>query len=255
MEDTLKPETVVTFKHKAQPFKAVLNVLKDLMTDVNIRFEQNEIRILGVDPEKVAVIQAEIVTVEDYTCTDNNVYVGVNVPYLYKALRGVGREDTLEMQINRATPNTLEITVLTPEKTVRSSLSLKSLDVPLEQAVIPDVQYDAIATLNATDLLRALRDVSHVSKRVALGKMQDTVTLLASGPMGVSHLALRPSWVKYTEGPMHGLYLVRYLEKFVKPTTGKTVDICFKQDFPLVVQYTDNSYMAALSIAVAVLDA
>ena len=138
MESIVQPDTLVTFKHKAQPFKAVLNVLKDLLTDVNIRFEQGEVRITGVDPEKIAVVQADIVTVEEYICTGDNVYVGVNIPYLYKAFRGVGRDDTFEMRINRATPNVLDIVVLTPENTIKSSLSVKSLDIPLESAAVPN---------------------------------------------------------------------------------------------------------------------
>lgn len=252
----IKPDILVQLRHKAQPFKRVLGVLKELLTDVNILFDRTQIRIGGVDPEKLVVTQLSLLHFEEYSCVEDGIRVGVYVSYLHKMLRGVGPNHIIEMMIKRDTPNVLEITVLNPEKNTRSFTAVRSMDLPLEKVDIPSVDFESMVTVPMREFQKALREVSLLSKRVCLGYTGDIIQLIASGPMGVANLAIGPTpdglvWHQQTGEGSHGIYFTKFIEKLVKPDVSDTIDINFRKGFPLVFQYSDKDYLGVFQFAIA----
>lgn len=252
----LKPEILVQLRHKAQPFKRILSVLKDLLTDVNILFDRTQVRIGGVDPEKLVVTQLSLLHFEEYSCVEDGIRVGVYISYLHKMLRGVGPDHVIEMTIKRDTPSVLEVTVLHAGKNTRSFTAVRSMDLPLEKIDIPEVEFDAMVTVPMKDMQKALREVGLLSKRVCLGYTNDIVQLISSGPIGVANLAIGPTpdglvWHKQAREGSHGIYFTKFIEKFVRPDVSDTIDIYFRKSFPLVFQYTDKDYLGVFQFAIA----
>lgn len=252
----LAPESLVFLKHKAKPLKRILGVLKESLTDVNILFNRTDIRIEGIDPEKLTVTQLWLQNFEEYTCVEDGVRIGLYMAYLYKILRAVGPTDIIEMAVERSTPNVLAVTVTNIDKNTRSFTAIKSMDLPLEKVDVPDVDFDSMVTVPMSDLQRALREVSLLSKRVCFGHSGDNIQLIASGPIGVANLVIGPTanglvWHKQAGESSHGLYFTKFIEKFIKPDVSDSVDIYFKKGFPLVFQYSDRDYLGVLRFAVA----
>lgn len=254
---TLKPDVIVYLKHRAQPFKRILGVLKDILTDVNILFKPSEVYIAGVDPEKLVATEVSLYHFEEYSCVESDIHIGVYMSYLYKMLRGVGPSHVIEMSIERSTPHVLGITVTDVEKNTRSFTAIKSMDIPLERVNIPDVDFDSMVQVPMNIFQKALRETALISKRVCLGYTPESkIQLVASGPLGVANILLGPSdggltWYKKTEDSSHGLYFTKFIEKFVKPDVSETVDISFKKGFPLMFQYSDKDYLGVFRFAIA----
>ena len=254
---TMKPDVIVYLKNRAQPFKRILGVLKDILTDVNILFKPSEVYIGGVDPEKLVATELSLYHLEEYSCVEPDVRIGVYLSYLHKMLRGVGPSHVIEMTIERSTPHVLGILVTDVEKNTRSFTAIKSMDIALERVNIPDVEFDSIVSVPTAEFQKALRETGLVSKRVCLGYTgENRIQLVASGPLGVANVSLGPTdggltWFKKTVDSSHGLYFAKFIEKFVKPDVSESIDISFKKGFPLMFQYSDKDYLGVFRFAIA----
>lgn len=254
---TIKPEVIVSLKHRAEPLKRVLGVLKDILTDVNILFKPGEVYIAGIDPEKLVASELILFQFEEYSCVEPDVRIGVYLAYLYKMLRGVGPSHLVEMTIERSTPNVLGILVTDPEKDTRSFTAVKSMEIPLEHVSIPDVDFDSVVSVPTRDLQKALRETSLISTRVCLGyTLENRIQLISSGPVGVANITLGPNnngltWYKKTEDSSHGLYFNKFIQKVVRPDVSAMVDISFKKGFPLMFQFSDKDYLGVFRFAIA----
>lgn len=254
---TLRPDVLLYLKHRAQPVKRILSVLKDILTDVNILFRPTEMYIGGVDPEKLVAVEVTLMHFEQYSCVEPNLHVGVYLSYLYKMLRGVGKNHIIEMTIERSTPHVLGILVTDVVKNTRSFTAIKSMELPLETVDIPTFAFDACASVPMSELQKALRETCLISKKVCLGYTPDNrIQLVASGPVGVANISIGPSdegmeWHKKAEDGAHGLYFTKFIEKFIKPDVSATVDIGFAKDQPLMFSYSDKDYLCVFRFAVA----
>lgn len=228
---------------QAQQLKTLLDVLKDLITEVNIKFEPDHIKLVSLDPGRVGMVHLVINKLEYYHCRQET-YVGVYIQYLYKLLRSVTTSHHVEWRITREQPDILEIVISNPEKRTFTTHRLKTLNLDIEEVIIPHVTFEYVISMPSSDLQKYIKELSHVSNVVTIRGTGKDIEFLASGDLGQTCISVSPTpsglnWVHKNVGdePFEGKYFLKYLEKFVKTQVDSVVEVYVKSKYPLILKF------------------
>jgi proliferating cell nuclear antigen len=228
---------------QALQFKTLLDVLKDLITEVNIKFEKDLIKLVSLDPGKIGMVHLVVNKIEFYQCSQE-LYVGIYVAYLYKILRSVTTSHHLEWRIRKDDLNILEIIVTNPEKRTFTTHKIKTLNLDVEDVIIPHVTFEYVISMPSSDLQKYIKELSHVSNVICIRGSGKDVEFVASGDLGESVITVSPTpsglnWIhkEKNEEQFEGKYFIKYLEKFVKTQVDNTVELYIKSKYPLILRY------------------
>ena len=241
--------SLARLEHNASQLKVVFDVLKDLLTDANLLFTPTHLSVVSLDPEKVVAVGLHLDQLYSYRCnSDKTLYFGINIPNLYKLIRGVNAEHIICMEIDEATPNVLKITISHLTKGIISVTSLYALDLPKEEVRFPELTFEATAQMPTTDFLRTIKDLSYGSKKITLSASQDEPRHLTFATQGDTYLyttsiSICPfdeglTWKSFDIDKVQGQYLIKYIEKFAKPQLSKWIELSMNKDGMLHLHYS-----------------
>ena len=92
---------------QASAFKAVFEVLKDILNDVNVYFKPTGIRVITLDTARSALVDLSLnaENFEEYSCPED-VVAGLNISNTYKLLKTITNNDVIYMEIgNKEIPS------------------------------------------------------------------------------------------------------------------------------------------------------
>lgn len=232
-------------------FKKIVAGLKGILNDVNLHFYHDGFRIVGMDPDRVCVIQ-QTFRLDGYTFTnDEPIYIGIYLPFFYKLLRGVTKDHDLKLTVNKDTPEVIQIRIESHDQNVDTVLALKSHLIPVEDVIFPKVEYDAMVEVNTAEMHRLVRDAMHLSPRVSIGYSGKELMMSACGNAGVSTMSLVGNkWIQESDDQQHGQYLSKVIEKMLKVEFGKILVLGFKRGEPLAFYY-DQPGIGSLNAIIA----
>ena len=121
--------------------KAVFEVLKDLLNDVNFVFDSTGVHVATLDTAHVTFVQLHLLAenFEQYQCQQRLV-AGLNMSNTFKILKIVGNNDTLGMSSNSG--DLLNIVVQNDQKKSKTSFDLKLMDINEETFDMGDLVFD-----------------------------------------------------------------------------------------------------------------
>lgn len=239
----------MNFQHNAYEIRNLFDIMKDVVTDVCIVFSKTDISIRTVDPENIVVVNMIIQNPDKYSFEfDDPVYIGVNMQNLYKLIRGATSVHQIQFEIHKDTQNVLKIIISHPSTGIVSTTSLYSLDMKKSQPILSPYTYDAVCRLPTAQMLRAIKDLSHGSKKITISSSkEDSAANLWFSSSGMSYvyttsIAISPSqdglmWIYKNKDKLNGQYITKYIERFCKPTVGKLIELSFKEDGLLTLSY------------------
>jgi proliferating cell nuclear antigen len=154
---------------QSNAMRTLIEVLKDVLNDVNILFDETGIKIMAMDGNHVALIHMKLHAdkFENYICKEK-INVGVSMTAWYKLMKTVNNSDTVSMFIESDNNHELGITIENADKNSCTTFMLKLLDVDDEQLVIPDVEINCVVTMPSNDFQRMCRDMSNIGDTVEL---------------------------------------------------------------------------------------
>jgi len=252
--------------HNGSQLKTFFDVLKDLVTDVNLVFNKNGISVVALDPEKIVGVSLTLDDLNQYQKdVEEDYYIGVNMQHLYKLIRGVGNGHVIHMQINPDTPNVLKIVIDHPTKGTLSTTSLYSLEIEKKQPVLPSIDYSIHGTIPVQDLLKSVKCLSHGTKKITISANEyfpRHLTLAAKGSLYLytTSVSICPNdedglvWHEFNTSTVRGLYLTKYIEKFLKPQLHKTVDIYMSDDGVFLMEYKNIQVGKLKIVMVSILE-
>lgn len=228
---------------QAVQWKTLLDVLKDLVTEVNFKFQTDIIKLISLDPGKIGMIHLVINKLEYYHC-EQDIYVGVYIAYLYKILRSVTTSHHLEFRVRRDETNVLEIVVSNNDRRTYTTHRIKMLDLEVEDVIIPTVEFDFVISMPSSELQKYIKELSHVSNVIVIRGVGRELEFAAEGDHGTSVISVSPSasglnWLHKDTNidRFEGKYFTKYIERFVKTTVDQTVEIYIKNAYPLILRY------------------
>lgn len=246
MADAKKVDDYVVFFQSSQvvQLKLLFDVLKDLLTEVNLCFDAKGIHITSLDPGKIGMISASICNLESYVCKEPPFYAGVYVSYLYKILRSVNTSHHLECRIRRDTPKIMELVVTNGDKRAQTIHRLKLLDLDIEEIKIPAVEFEMVISMPSAELQKYVKELSHVSNLITIRGSGKLIQFICTGDLGETCIEISPTpsglnWLHRDslKETFEGTYFLKYLERFSRGQVDPTVEIYFKQGYPLILRY------------------
>ena len=228
---------------QSQSIKILVESLKEVLTDINIYFDNNGFKIMTMDNARVALVYVRLLkdNFEDYYC-ENKQMCGINMIYFFKLLKTVSNNDVLTIFIRKSNMNELGIRIENKEKNTVMESFLKMLDISEEKLEIPDIQYDSVISMPSVDLQKYCRDLSVISSQVNISSVDCKFILEANGDFASQKISIGEAqngliFSKKNQN-VSETFDLKYLNSFTKSTNlCSTVEIFLKLNYPLVIEY------------------
>jgi len=228
---------------QSQSIKILVESLKEVLTDINLYFDSNGLKIMTMDNSRVALVYVRLLKehFEEYTCNSKNI-CGINMIYLFKLLKTAGNNDVLTLFIRTGFQNELGIRIENKEKNTITESFLKMLDISEEKLEIPDIQYDSVISMPSVDLQKYCRDLAVISNKVSITSTESKFILESNGDFASQKIIIGEAqngliFSKKNQNVSEKFDL-KYLNSFTKSTNlCSTVEIFLKKEYPLVIEY------------------
>lgn len=238
--------------------KTNMDVLKDIVTDTHLRFEQDGLHIRAQDPDKMTMVKFWLPTTAalSYHIDGTAHFVGVNVPHFYKLIRSVQPGAQITMEIEKDTPSILKLVTAYP--TSSSAISIKSMDMEPQDVVFSETVYESMCEIPTHLLQKLLRDAALQSKKVGIRAIvsenvdEPKLIFTASGELSTTSVTLAEikdtinitnagiHWGYHGDTDYSAQFWVKHLLKFLKPSLCKNVCMHFRVDQPILLSYTEH---------------
>ena len=228
---------------QSQSIKILIESLKEVLTDINIYFDLNGLKVMTMDNARVALVYVRLIkdNFEEFVC-NNKCVCGINMIYLFKLLKTVGNSDVLTLFIRKSTCNELGIRIENKEKNTITESSLKMLDLSEEKLEIPDIQYDSVISMPSIDFQKYCRDLSVISNQVTITSAESRFILESNGDFASQKIIIGEAqngliFSKKNQNVVETFDL-KYLNSFTKSTNlCSTIEIFLKKEYPLIIEY------------------
>jgi len=225
---------------QASAMKAVFEVLKDIINDVNVYFTKDGVKILTLDTARVTLVQMNLAAenFEEYDCPDD-VIAGLNMANVHKLLKSVTSSDTLT--ISAEGRDIMDITIENPEKNSITNFKLKLLDINEDMLEFPDIKMDVVTTMPSIDFQRFVRDMSNLGSNMKIWRDGHELELSCVGDF-----ADQKTVIKYPNAPKcnrtGGSFSLKYISLYTKATNMcssiQIMQDSVNQDMPIIFRYT-----------------
>ena len=196
------------------PFKVLFEVLKDMLTDINIEFrsggkKDNDIKdtkdtkdkesdkekdskdkdkdpdtdcmkINAIDPTKTVLINVKL-TFSKFMCKKSKLLLGVNLGCFYKLIKSMGKNDILTLSQDHDDKNYLKIKIDSPEEKKESEFNLKLIDLDEHKMTIPQITFDAVITMDSQEFNKLCRDMNNIADYVEIKCLTDKIIFTCKG--------------------------------------------------------------------------
>jgi proliferating cell nuclear antigen PCNA len=196
------------------PLKTLFEVLKDILTEVNIEFrsdqqskkeleangnkkgavkktnsedDRNCMKITAVDPTKTVLISLKLLgkNFTTFKCKQRKILAGVNMPYIYKSVfKTTNKLDIISFSLNHDNKNILKVDVETPDTGKSTEFDIKLLDLKQEKTIIPDITFEAIITIDSQEFCKLCRDMNANSNYIDIQCLPDEISFRCKGEGG-----------------------------------------------------------------------
>lgn len=229
---------------QSHSLKTLFEVLKDVLTDVNIIFDQTGIKIMSMDGNHVALIhlKLEADNFEYFYCKEKTM-IGVCMMSIYKLMKTVSNSDTVTMYMDIDNTDLLHISIKNSEKNSVTNFSLKLLDIDEEELQIPDVEIDCIVTMNSNEFQKLCRDMTNIKDTITITSERDKISFSCEGDFAkwetiIGETSHGLSFSKQTDHYISAEYSLKYINLFTKSTNlCNTIELYLKPDYPLIMKY------------------
>lgn len=225
--------------------KSLFEVLREVLHDVNLKFNDQGMKIMTVDGSRVALVYARLnaESFEQYYC-EGTLNLGVNLSHMHKLIKSSSNHDTITLYVLRSRTEELGIEVAQPEKRSVSRFQLKLLDVDIENITMPDAEFQSVITLPSQYFARLCKDVSALSDTITITSRASQLIISAKGDFASQETIIDQNTSVQTtqsgdsEEEVSGSYLIKYILLFNKAAAlSSTLELYLKQGWPLISCY------------------
>jgi len=203
----------VMTEHSA-PIKVLIEVLKDMLSEVNIEFRNEKLgddkqkteqesevesddetdkktnnndksgmRIMAIDTTKTVLINLKLEANKftKFVCKKKKLFLGVNLTNLHKLIKSMDKDDTLTLYVDNDDKNCLKIKIDNPEEKKDSTYKLKLMDLDKNQIAVPDTTFDAVVTMNATEFHKICREMNQIADYVEIKCLEKKIIFTCKG--------------------------------------------------------------------------
>lgn len=240
-------------------FKTLCEALKEILTDTNIIFSPDGIKIIAMDPSHTVLVHLKLEksSFEEYNCNEK-VIVGISMLNFFKLIKTMTNNDTLTLFIEKNDENKLGIRIENGEKNSITTYKLNLMDLNEDNITIPPAAFESIITLPSTDFQKICRDMSNLSDTIEIKSVGQQLVFGCNGNFAsqetvIGQTSTGLSFVKTTDSTdiIQGYYNLKHLVLFTKCTNlCNQIEIYMKNNFPIVIKFSVGS-LGSLKLALA----
>jgi proliferating cell nuclear antigen len=224
---------------QATAIKSLLEVLKDIITDVNIYFDSTGMKIIAFDIARVTLVHVKLSSenFEEYSC-QRELVLGINVVNTFKLLKSISNTDILTVTHDQ---ENLIITVSNDGKKCTSKFTIRLLDLNEDILELPEndgstPSYETL--IPSIDFQKIVRDMSNIGSEMTVKRQGSFIEFSCEGDF-----AEKRTTIEQTEDigcTITGLFSLKYISMFTKATIlCPIVQIVQESDeSPIVFKYT-----------------
>jgi proliferating cell nuclear antigen len=202
---------------QASSFKSLFEVLKDVLNDVNLLFDEKGVTILTLDTARVSLIDLHLAAenFEEYEC-DTPILAGINISNTFKLFKTISNNDTLEISMTNG--EMMNIHINNAEKKTGTKFQLKLLDINEDQIVLPVIEPSIITTMPSIDFQRACRDMNNLASEVMITRKPSKFIISCQGDFANQETTIDIDETVSKDFELSGVYSLKYLNIFTKAT-------------------------------------
>src|SRR3989344_322786 len=224
-------------------FSEAIAIISELVTEVKIRFNEEGMSIVAIDPANVAMVNFRIKKENFSEYSSGNEVLGINLDNLKAILRRAKNASTLIMENS---DSALNIEVL---DRVKRNFSLALIEVDSEEKKPPKLEFLTQVQMSPSDLVDSIEDCLIVADSCSFIASPDKFIIEASG-LNSAKSEFSTDEVKLISGESRSKYSLEYLQKFVKAAKiADQVFVNFSTDTPCKVEFKNNSFELAFILA------
>ena len=195
---------------QSSPFRYLIEALKEILTDTNVDFDENGMKIVAMDASHTVLVHLRLegAKFDKYLCKSKQT-IGISMTNLFKMIKQIGNNDTLTLYLEAAEPNKLGIKIENGEKNSITRLKLNLMDLPDGVIEIPPASFESVGDSG---------EAEHV-----IGEIQNGLSFVQNN---------NPHEI------IQGVFALKHLVMFCKCTTlSNQIQLFLKNDYPLIIQY------------------
>jgi proliferating cell nuclear antigen len=225
--------------------RTLIEVLKDVLTDINIICDKSGMKIMAMDGSHVALIHMKLCAekFEVYRC-DEKLILGIAMSNFYKLIKTISNNDTISFYVSGQDKNELGINIQNSDKNSNTHFKLKLLDLDENEIQIPDVEINTIVTLPSNDFQRLCRDMINIADNIIITSHANNLSISCEGDFAKQETTIGEAThglifnKNNPEDKITGKFSLKYLNLFTKSTNlCNTIELYLKQDYPLILKY------------------
>jgi proliferating cell nuclear antigen len=247
---------VLTMKTvQISPFRILMTALKDILTETNIVFQPDGIRIVNMDKSHTVLVHLHLAAdkFELYNCKKEKIVIGVTMIHLHKLINSIDNNDTLTMYIEESDYSDGIVSHLALKfenghiKQCKTQ-KLKLIEPDTEDIHIPDVTFSSIINMPSADFQKIIRDLAFISDKLEICSVGQELIFRCKGHFAEAEIrrvessddAGAMSFISSQDSTkvVQGVFSLTTLGYFVKCTNLCThIEVYLDNDRPLVVKY------------------
>jgi len=240
-------------------FKTLIEALKEILTDANIEFTDNCMKIITMDPTQTILVHLKLEkdNFESYFCK-HKIFIGVNMLNFFKLIRTLTNNDALTLFIESDNMNLLGIRIENGEKNIFTDYYLNLIEVDETTYQIPPAQFESIITMPSNEFNKICRDMINLSDIIEIKSVGSQLIFSCKGEFARQQTVIGETsnglnFVKSSteDNIIQGYYNLKHLVLFTKCTNlCNSIEMYMKNNFPIVIKFSVGS-IGSLKLALA----
>ena len=235
---------VVIFKLKTvqtNPMRILFESLKNILSDVNFKADNTGLKLTTIDGTGKAIIHLSLLAekFEEYIC-EKEINIGLNLISIYRLLKGIKNNDTIQFIIYDEDQCSLYITSEQSDKNSKITSKIKLLDMNEVMYSIPEIKYDTFITMPSSDFQSYISELSHISYDITFKSNNKNFQMISTGDFAEHNITINETNNNLNECTQEdsGVFNIKFIQLFTKSTNlCGTVEIYLKTGFPITIKY------------------
>lgn len=236
-------------------FKWLFCVIKDLLFDCNIHFDEAGMKICDLDNSKCGLVHLRLPasSFAKYYCPKPQM-LGLSINSLHKYLGHITQNNktTLKLYVTEDDPNNLVLEIVCDDDNDIQRFTMKLLDIDLNPASLEGEHFKCVINMPSDKFQRYCRshalvgdvmDIITVGDQVKFKTESSETTDTTESIIRANEEEKSSIFLADKDEIIAGRFSLKFLQMFSKAQNlSPNVIIYFKQDYPLVLLYKMNDF-------------
>lgn len=233
---------------KPKLFSDVIGIINQLVTEVSLRFSDEGLSIIALDPASIAMTIFEMPKTSFIKYEGKNEVIAVNLDDLKQVLRRIEKADSIIIE-KRDNLLTVE-----SRDGIKRKFHLALINIDEEEKKKPELNFSSFVELNSELFKDAIEDAKIIADSCSFitNKDEESFKIIAVGTINKSEIEFGSDEAKISAGNDKAKYSLEYMDKFVKASKiFDKVKISFKTDHPCQLDFFSRDSDVKLSFILA----